>query len=78
MESSSDDEGGATASDASGDRDMVKKGPKKEVKAKAKDGDDKGKASPTKKGKRPLPPAEKTAREGETACVCAKETKEGR
>ena len=52
MESSSNDEGGATISDASGDRDMVKKGPKKEVKAKAKDGEDKGKASSTKKRKK--------------------------
>ncbi|KAI0004552.1 structure-specific recognition protein-domain-containing protein [Russula compacta] len=49
-ESSSDSEGGATASDASGDRDMMRKGPKKKAKAKAsaKDGD----KAPTKKKKK--------------------------
>jgi len=50
-ELSSGDESGAMASDASGDRDMVNKGPKMEVKVKVKDGDDKGKALPGGGGK---------------------------
>jgi hypothetical protein len=50
-ESSSDDEDSTTASNASSDCDIVKKGPKKRVKARAKDSNDKGKASPMKKKK---------------------------
>jgi len=56
---------------------MVKKGPKKKVKAKAEVDDDKGKASPTKKKKK-AGSDEEGDEECEAACVRAKETEEGR
>jgi len=70
-----------TAPDASGDREMAKKGPKKKVKAKAKDGEgreeglvhkEKEKGQRRRRGGRRRWREEGEERQGETACICAR------